>query len=80
MLIQSCAEISMSPLLTMEPEPSVVVVDVVDVIVAVEIVAVDVVVVNNDQPLVTEHILSGGSIAMSRAAKLAVDQVRLVLL
>ena len=42
--------------------------------------AVDVVVVKNDQPLVTEHILSGGGIAMSRAAKSAVDQVRLVLL
>lgn len=42
--------------------------------------AVDVVVVNNDQLLISEHILSGGGIAMSRAAKSAVDQVRLVLL
>ena len=49
-------------------------------VVVVVVVAVDVVVVKNDQPLVTEHILSGGGIAMSRAAKSAVDQVRLVLL
>ena len=42
--------------------------------------AVDVVVVNNDHSHIKEHILSGGGIAMSRAAKSAVDQVRLVLL
>ena len=42
--------------------------------------AVDVVVVNNGTPIVTEHILGGGGIAMSRAAKSAIDQIRRILL
>ena len=42
--------------------------------------AVDVVVVNNDLPLITEHVLGGGSIAMSRAAKSAINQIRRILL
>tara|TARA_Y100000766_G_scaffold53634_1_gene43426 strand:- start:4348 stop:5574 length:1227 start_codon:yes stop_codon:yes gene_type:complete len=42
--------------------------------------AVDIVVVNNGRPIVTEHILGGGSIAMSRAAKSAIDQIRRILL
>ncbi len=42
--------------------------------------AVDVVVVNNDIPLITEHVLGGGSIAMSRAAKSAINQIRRILL
>ena len=42
--------------------------------------AVDVVVVNNDVPIVTEHVLGGGGIAMSRAAKSAIDQIRRILL
>jgi nicotinamide-nucleotide amidase len=42
--------------------------------------AVDIVVVNNGTPIVTEHILGGGSIAMSRAAKSAIDQIRRILL
>ena len=42
--------------------------------------AVDIVVVNNGTPIVTEHILGGGGIAMSRAAKSAIDQIRRILL
>jgi len=42
--------------------------------------AVDVVVVNNDVPIITEHVLGGGGIAMSRAAKSAIDQIRRILL
>ena len=42
--------------------------------------AVDVVVVHNDVPIVTEHVLGGGGIAMSRAAKSAIDQIRRILL
>jgi nicotinamide-nucleotide amidase len=42
--------------------------------------AVDVVVVNNGVPVVTEHVLGGGGIAMSRAAKSAIDQIRRILL
>ncbi len=42
--------------------------------------AVDVVVVNNNVPIVTEHVLGGGGIAMSRAAKSAIDQIRRILL
>lgn len=41
---------------------------------------VDVVVVNDDVPIVTEHVLGGGGIAMSRAAKSAIDQIRRILL
>jgi hypothetical protein len=42
--------------------------------------AVDVVVVSNEAPIVTEHILGGGGIAMSRAAKSAINQIRQILL
>ena len=42
--------------------------------------AVDLVVVNNGTQIVTEHILGGGGIAMSRAAKSAIDQIRRILL
>ena len=42
--------------------------------------AVDIVVVNKDIPIVTEHVLGGGGIAMSRAAKSAIDQIRRILL
>jgi nicotinamide-nucleotide amidase len=42
--------------------------------------AVDIVVLNNGTPIVTEHILGGGGIAMSRAAKSAIDQIRRILL
>ena len=42
--------------------------------------AVDIVVVNNGKPIITEHILGGGGIAMSRAAKSAIDQIRRILL
>jgi nicotinamide-nucleotide amidase len=41
---------------------------------------VDVVVVNNGIPIVSEHVLGGGGIAMSRAAKSAIDQIRRILL
>ena len=42
--------------------------------------AVDVIVVKDDSVIATEHILGGGGIAMSRAAKSAIDQVRQTLL
>ena len=42
--------------------------------------AVEFVVVNNDVPIITEHVLGGGGIAMSRAAKSAIDQIRRILL
>ena len=42
--------------------------------------SVDVVVVNNGIPIVSEHVLGGGGIAMSRAAKSAIDQIRRILL
>ncbi len=42
--------------------------------------AVDVIVVKDDSVTATEHILGGGGIAMSRAAKSAIDQVRQTLL
>jgi nicotinamide-nucleotide amidase len=42
--------------------------------------AVDVIVVKDDSVIAIEHILGGGGIAMSRAAKSAIDQVRQMLL
>ena len=42
--------------------------------------AVDVIVVKDSSVIATEHILGGGGIAMSRAAKSAIDQVRQTLL
>ena len=42
--------------------------------------AVDVVVVSKGSPIVTEHILGGGGIAMSRAAKSAINKIRRILL
>jgi nicotinamide-nucleotide amidase len=42
--------------------------------------AVDVIVVKDDSVMAIEHILGGGGIAMSRAAKSAIDQVRQMLL
>ena len=42
--------------------------------------AVDVIVVKDDSVMAIEHVLGGGGIAMSRAAKSAIDQVRQMLL